>query len=48
VDETAKALAVAADTKSWFIDLNKASTNYVNSIGQQVRFLSGFPRYHLQ
>jgi len=32
-NETAKGLAVAADTGSRFIDLNKASTDYVNAIG---------------
>ncbi|KIN03277.1 carbohydrate esterase family 12 protein [Oidiodendron maius Zn] len=34
-NETAKALAVAKDTGSRYIDLNKASTDYVNAIGNQ-------------
>jgi len=33
-NETAKALVVASSTGSRVIDLNKASTNYVNEIGE--------------
>ncbi|KFX98817.1 hypothetical protein O988_04184 [Pseudogymnoascus sp. VKM F-3808] len=49
-DETAVALSVAAATDSRFIDLNKASTDYVNAIGNsaaQAYNYIGTDRTHL-